>query len=509
MIDVPASKVETGSTTGDAPRCFWGLAAIIVGFLILRLPFVLYQPGGQDEQLFSVPGYTIATEGIPRIPYYPGRQPGHFFYRADEIMLEMPPALFYLQAPFYLMFSGSNLPGRLPSLLAGVVAILLIDALGRRVAGTAAGLWAAGLFAASRLLFFAATFARPDAVCAAFGLGAILVLWDLGPETRLRRVAAAGVLLGAGLLTHPFAIVYCLLCGVWMLVRRVLWRTAIISASVLTTTAVAVFALWIPLILMNVDLFQHQFFSILHVAGPGLFQRLLWPWTYLIHQAGLLYEQAGAWQTAVLGLGAVAATVFSLRKEASPSLRKMIALMWGAVYLMSACQGLHPNKSYWCFTGALMFVAAGVVAARLMSMLSKISRSVAFAVGLGIAVLFVPQSGARMWLAYAKDHSSTRYNGPRFTQEMIDALPIEGRYIVDQMFVFDFWLAGRDVIVLADPNQFLDKQLDYDWLVASREAVERGMPERLHARPDRIFGPKNDELACYAELFQPAARTKP
>jgi len=187
----------------------------------------------------------------------------------------------------------------------------------------------------------------------------------------------------------------------------------------------------------------------------------------------------------------------------------MIALMWGAVYLMSACQGLHPNKSYWCFTGALLFVAAGDVAAWLMSTLAKISRSVTFAAGLGIAVLFVPQSGARMWLAYAKDHSSTRYNGPRFTREMIDALPIDGRYVVDQMFVFDFWLAGRDVIVLAEPSQFLDEQRDYDWLVASRDAVERGMPKRWHARRDRAIGPKDDELACYAELFQPAAGTKP
>lgn len=528
----------------------WTLAAILVVYLGFRLPFVLYQPGGQDEQLFSVPGYTVATEGIPRIPYYPARNPKCVFYRTDECEFALPPGLFYLQAPFFWIFPPGYPTSRLVCLVAGLIAIVQVSALGRRAWGDAAGLWAAGMYAVSRVLFFAATFARPDEPCAAFGLGAMLVLWRDSDEGGLRRVAIAGVLLGLGLLCHPFAIVYCLVCGVWvlrpfsLLPRRMsgshetasagegpgrrgsstgpiaaprngrgenslaaALRQRIGHAAVLTAFAVATLALWTPLILAYPDAFEKQFFNnVLDPAGPGLARRLLWPVPYLAHQVQLVYEQAGVWQTAVLGVGLVGATLLALRPVAATAERRMMALIWGTLYLHTACQGLHPTKGYWCFTGALVFVASGAVAARLMTALASRSRPLAWAAALGIGALFVPQSGIRLWWAQVRPWPDSRYDGPRFTREMIAALPAEGRYVVEPAFVFDFWLAGRDVIVRVEPRDYLIDQYDYDWLVVSRDGLEKSIPSKLNGKFLRSFGPEDDPLACYAEVYRPASK---
>jgi len=542
------------------------LAAILLTYLAFRLPFVLKQPGGQDEQLFSVPGYTVATEGIPRIPYYPARNPKCVFYRTDECEFALPPGLFYLQAPFFWLFPAGYPTSRLPCLVAGMIAIGLVYALGRRAFGPAAGLWAAGMYAASRVLFFAAAFARPDEACAAFGLGAILVLWRYADEDGLKRIVSAGTLLGLGLLCHPFAVVYCLLCGIWVLIqfpllpRRTferletvtagegsglrdkqvatdsaltpgpspiaaptpkamstngrgenwLWtsiRQSIGHAVVLTVTALAVLALWTPLILAYSDAFEKQFFNnVLDPAGPGLVRRLFWPIPYVAHQVQLVYEQAGVWQMAVMGVGLIGATLMTLRSGASAVSHRMMALIWAAIYLHTACQGLHPTKGYWCFTGALVFIAAGAVVALLTSRLSAIGRPFGCAAAIGIAALFVPQSGIRLWWAQIRPWPDSRYDGPRFVQELIAALPAEGRYVVEPAFVFDFWLAGRDVIVRVEPRDYLIDQYEYDWLVVSRDGLEKSIPSKLNGEFVRSFGPEDDPLACYAEVYRPASK---
>ncbi len=80
----------------------WLLLLIPIGiFTVLRLPGILHQPGGQDEQFFAVPGYTVWHEGIPRIPYYPARARATFFENVDRCLMALPPGLFYCQAPFF------------------------------------------------------------------------------------------------------------------------------------------------------------------------------------------------------------------------------------------------------------------------------------------------------------------------------------------------------------------------------------------------------------------------
>lgn len=554
MVEPPAEL----ATPAPARRAWIALALIIGGYFVFRLPFVLRQPGGQDEQLFSVPGYTVAKEGIPRIPYYPARNPQCFFYKTDECQFALPPALFYLQAPFFWVFPPGYPTARLPCLIAGAIAIWLVYELGRRAFGEAAGLWAAGMYAASRVLFFAATFARPDEPCAAFGMAAILLLWRYADEGGVKRVVSAGVLLGLGLLCHPFAIVYCLLCGVWVLhplsllprrgVHSAQFGTAgeglgmranvdaanspltpgpspaaesieqvsspcgrgesfqrrIAHAAILTLTTLAVLALWTPLILAYPDAFEKQFFNnVLNPAGPGLIRRLAWPIPYVTHQLHLVIEQAGVWQAAVMGIGLAGASILAFRSRATPVERRMLAIIWGSLYLLTACQGLHPTKGYWCFTGALVFIAVGAIAAWMVKTLSTIGRPIAVLVGLAIAALFVPQSGIRLWWAQIRPQPDSRYDGPRFAKEMIAALPTEGRYVVEPAFVFDFWLAGRDVIVRVEPRDYLIDQYEYDWLVVNRDGLEKSIPSKLNGEFVRSFGPEDDPLACNAEIYRP------
>ncbi len=509
MISQPPSAapcLSDADSAGVRRRCWLALAGIVAVYFAFRLPFVLEQLPGQDEAQFSVPGLTIAREGIPRIPYYPARDPAAFFYRADEVLLEMPPGLFYLQAPFFLVLPESVATSRLPSLLAGAVSIVLVFLIGTRGFGQRAGLWGAGLYAISRILFFTATFARPDQCCAAFGLAALVVLWDGIERQSRRRIVLAGVLLGAGLLCHPFAIVFCLLCGLWVLASPGDVQRRVTDATLLTLPALATFALWLPLILPHRDLFQKQFFNTMNLTGPGLMTRLAWPWPYLPHQIRLLWEQAGAWQFLAMLAGLAGATVVATGRQ-DRSARRLVALTWGSIYLLTACQGLHPTKGYWSFTGALVLCCLGFVGVELMLRLratSGFARFLAVAVPVGLLSAFVPESGLRMWWHHVRFDSQGRYDGREFTRRMLADLPREGRFVVEPAFIFDVWNSGRDAIERVDEQDYLIDRYDYDWLLVSRDGLDKQIPRRLSGRLVRTFGDRDDPLACYAELYEPA-----
>ncbi len=69
----------------------WLLAAWLI-YIIARLPPVFHAAGAMDEQFFSIPGYTVATEGIPRIPFLPAKKRETFFEGADVCLFASPRA---------------------------------------------------------------------------------------------------------------------------------------------------------------------------------------------------------------------------------------------------------------------------------------------------------------------------------------------------------------------------------------------------------------------------------
>ncbi len=142
-----------------------GLLAVVLLFLIWRVPIVVRDAGGQDEEWFAIPGWTILQEGIPRVPYAPQRQTGSAFYKADVALFALPPLYYYLSAPLYAFLPPTYSTARFVSVGAGIFSLFLIYALAHRVfKDPLAGLVGAGLFSLSRTFFFTATVARRLAV---------------------------------------------------------------------------------------------------------------------------------------------------------------------------------------------------------------------------------------------------------------------------------------------------------------------------------------------------------
>lgn len=494
---------QTPQTCPHGPH--WILATIVVGFLAVRLPAVLLQPGQQDEQWFAVPGYTVATEGVPRIPYALNRDPESMFYLADEGLFALPPGYFYAQAPFYLVLPAGYPTGRLPSLLSAVTAIILTYELGRLAGGAAAGLWGAGLYAASRVLLFPATFARPDMLCGTLGLAALLALWSWHDTRRCGKLLLAGGLLGLGLLCHPFAAVYCVLAGFWVVLAGRGAKEKSTGLALLVACSATVAAAWLPLIVSHPEIFQSQFFNnVLSRSGPGLFSRLVFPWPYLLHQGRLLLEQAGVWQTGLMTAGLASATLLAWRQGGAPC--RLVFVVWAAVFLLAAFQGLHPTKGYLCFTGALIFASTGVVLAQCVPRLAgggRMARPAAWLVAAALFALMLPGAGLRAWWVHVRHGRDPLYNGAKFTRQMLDDLPAEGRFVVDTQYVFDVWLSGRETVLNADPlNPHSEADLPYDVLIAGREGLDKRSPERYRGVFVRSFGVRDDPFACYAEVYR-------
>jgi hypothetical protein len=269
-------------------------------------------------------------------------------------------------------------------------------------------------------------------------------------------------------------------------------------------------AAWLPLILAHPEVFQSQFFNnVLSRSGPGLFSRLVFPWPYLLHQVRLLVDQAGVWQTGLMAVGLVSATLLALRQTGAP--RRLVCVTWAAAILLAAFQGLHPTKGYLCFTGALVFASTGVVFAEGMKRLAPAgpkARLGACLVAAAVAAIMLPGAGLRTWWVHVRHGRDALYNGPRFARQMLDDLPPDGRFVVDTQYVFDVWLSGRETVLNADPlNPHVEADLPYDLLIAGREGLDKRSPERYRGVFVRSFGVREDPFACYAEIYRaPSAR---
>ena len=99
---------------------------IILLFLIWRVPLVMREAGGQDEEWFAIPGSTIWQEGIPRVPFVPQRNRESAFYNVDKALFALPPLFYYASAPLYAVLPPTYSTTRLVSITAGVGAIILI-----------------------------------------------------------------------------------------------------------------------------------------------------------------------------------------------------------------------------------------------------------------------------------------------------------------------------------------------------------------------------------------------
>lgn len=491
-------------------RTPWLMVGLLVlGFVAARLPFVLWLPGGQDEDLVSVPGLTLAREGVPRIPYMASRARTSMYNGTERAAMFYPPGGFLVQAAFFLWLPPSHATARIAGLIAAVVSIVLVFALGRKVYSVEAGLWGAGLYAASRPLMFVAVTSRPDALCAALGLGALLILVDYWTTCAAWRLIAAGVLLGLGLFTHPFAVVYCLLCGIWVLATPQPWRRRILAAALLTGVTLLTASLWLVFILQHPEEFQDQFLqNVVHRVPGSLAGRLLWAWPYLGSQLQYLREHAGLPQLALLTGGWISAAVMAVR---SPDRKQRGAVLLAAssAYLLVGFLGGYQTKMYWNFVAALFCVATGGALAALVESVARRRMPLRAVLCVGLAMLCLPGAGLTMWWKLVRPDPEHRYHAPDFIAHLLQQLPAEGRFAVDTPFVLEMWLSGRDARLHEEMEIRPGQGYDYDWLLMGRNGLSKQHPQLMGGEYVQSFGDGTDPLACYAELYRvrpPGAR---
>lgn len=492
----------------------------------MRVPLMYRQSGGQDEDYYAVPGQTILRDGLPRIPYVPSRDFGGVFYRADEALFALPPAYFYWQAAVYWFTGPSYGSGRLASALAASLAALLIFDLARRVyANNAIALSAAAVFLFARISYlYAGTMARPDMLCCLFGLASIRLLWQWHIGGSRAWISAAGALSGLGLLTHPFAAVYCLQLTGWLLFsappQRIEYSRPWMRLGqrletvllLLGCAAIVFVGLWLPLIQGHFQAFLIQFGNnVWNRSGSGFAQSLTTPWRPVLAQSRLFLELNGPPQSALLLLGLCTATWLDWRRDRNHAC--LVALTWSAILLLVLLQGEHPAKGYWCYPGAYLALSVGRTAAAVATGLSERAvrwpRTARSIVAITIMSALIPGSGIRTVWQHLLHANEVNYNHRAFVERLLAETPVDARYLVDVSCVFDFYLAGRDVrLALNIAPYFEAAGRPFNYLIVGPTGLRQRLPEQLGGRLVRRYGIPDNDFACYAELHVAAGRQK-
>lgn len=503
----PLPEAPAPSTAYSRPSwAAWAtLGAIVLLYLLVRVPLLFRQAAGQDEDYYAVPGWTIVQEGIPKIPYLPARDRQSVFYRADEGLFALPPAFFYLQGGVMVLLGPGIGPARLTSALAGVGISWVLFYLGRVFYGESRpALWGIAVYTFSRVFFFPATFARPDLWCAFWGLLALAVMSRWHETRSWKALSGAGALAGLALLTHPFALVVCLQLGGWVLLAPSAWRQRAGSLLMVAGSALAVLTLWVPLIWSAPELFIIQFGNnVLGTAGPGLLGRILWPWPSFRAQSSLFLEHAGVVQTVLLAVGLVGATILDCR-SARPGHRLALACAWSSVGLLMVCQGAHVAKGYWCYPGAYCCLCLGrclVVGSDILQ--AKFGRWAVLLPVVALGLILLPGSGLRGTWVHLRHWRDDDYSHGPFAAKLIKAVPNDGPCLVDVGYILDFYLAGRaPVLALAIPRYFDARATPYRYLVVSRTGVEQNLPHQLQAtRRLYTMGNRQNPFTGYAEIW--------
>ncbi len=507
-------KAPPAAVSVAAGRSWLVLTLLVATFWLLRGPILYRQMPAQDEDYFAVPGYTILHEGIPRIPYLPGRDRTSAFYQADQQLFALPPLYFYWQAVVYAVLGPSTASARCASALAGSASILLVYLLGRSwLQEERAAVWGAGMYAFSRALYFPCLSARPDALCGMWGLAALWTAAHWRETGRRSWLTASGACLGLGLLTHPFAVVYVLQVGVWSVSRRSSLGGRLLNGSTLAGMALLVCSLWLPLIAMNPEQFWIQFSNnVLTKSGPGLFSRIIAPFTSFQTQAPLFLEHVG-WFQAVLLLGGVVAAVSGIVSFRESWRAPVLTLALGGIYLHVVCQGEHPTKGYWVYTLAPLYLWSGATLFRWGQggcwPMSLDRWGVAVALAAAVIALS-PGAGLRTVAAHLQHWHDMPYNAPRFTQELLRITPAAGRQVVDPAYVFDFYRAGRNTLLACTLPFYFDVSGEqYDLLVAGPLSIRDGVPAALEGVFQQAVGDPQDLFACYAEIYTAPPQRRP
>ena len=489
----------------------WVLVLLpIVLYIILRLPILIHAPGGQDEQWFAVPGWTVWNEGIPRIPYVPTRDRSTFFENADVCLFALPPALFYVQAPFHAVFQPGYATSRIPLFLGALAAIAITFVVARRLgASSGASLMAATLMALCRPLLFTGLMVRPDLLSALFGWICLILLWKYLAsgltKPRRRTLIGSGVACGMAGLFHPFALVFAMQSGAAMVFAPGKWFAKAINLFCFGLACGGTLCLWWPLIAKFPYEFRSQFFSnVVDRAGPGLPSRLLRPWDSLSHHAKLLHEFMGPWQCGLFAAALVLASIgvwrFRPRREAIGYL----ALLWSSVYLTAVVAGLHPTKGYWVYPCVWLLAGFALFVDRAMTNGPTRSKATALAIVPVLTIaLMLPGAGLRSTWLYVTHWGDPTYHADHFIAEVLEELPTEGLFLADLSYVYPLYLSGRETLLCQERQQYWgDREVDYTGILLAWEGEDAGWANQYDATFVGRFGSRDVPQSCFVDWFE-------
>jgi hypothetical protein len=481
----------------------------------------------QDEHWFAVPGWTVAREGIPRMPYVPVEDKASVFYHAQHVLFALPPAFFYLQGPFFAVLEATYTTARWPSWVAGMIVLWVLERILARLGVTfKIRLPILAICGLSRPFFFAWTNSRPDMLCAACGITAMyfgLRYWQ-SPTWSL--AALAGLFVGLGLFSHPFAIVFVFQFSFLVLVLAKppqvtprptgatkifgwnpgVWSSRLIALCLAGTCAAIALALWIPLILVDSEVFWIQFSNnVLSRSGPGLHHRIVWPGSSIAHQSNMFYLRNGAIQS-TLCVCMLAAGAWMLVRRRRQQEVYASALMLVGVYFHIVSVGFHVLMDYWCYTWCWIMIVLALTLQSLSDAVERLTwqRGVVPGIVCIILLFLVPGSGVRATWTYATRSHELAYNRSAFCQHVMSRLPVDAKLLVASDYVFEFEASGRNCVIAYKLERYLDaSDLDFDYWVASRSNSLEQLPQSIGCQKLWSQGDWNDSLSCYVDVYAP------
>jgi 4-amino-4-deoxy-L-arabinose transferase-like glycosyltransferase len=190
-------------------RAFWWL--LFVALLVLGAGMGLRDPWPSDEPRFALVARQMVASGDWLFPH-----------RGSELYADKPPMLMWLEALSYLVVREWRIAFLLPSLLSGLLTLVLTYDLGRRLWNPATGLLAAGLVLASIQFVFQSKRAQIDPLVMAL---ITLANWGLlrhlllGPDWRAYWLGCLAA--GLGVITKGVGVIALLLLVPYLFAR---WR---------------------------------------------------------------------------------------------------------------------------------------------------------------------------------------------------------------------------------------------------------------------------------------------
>jgi 4-amino-4-deoxy-L-arabinose transferase-like glycosyltransferase len=396
----PLGPVERLWRPGRLRRPGYGrtLGLIVTLGAVLRLALLARQPLGVDED------FTAAVVVRPL-----GDMLG-------VVSRDSAPPFFYMAEWLVAQFNHGPAALRIVPVVAGIALIPLLASLARRVAGDAAGLWAAVFVAIVPATVLASENARMYSMAGALVVAAILLAWraaELSPEPAagpaanpaanraagrpgLRRWLAYGVVAAAAVWTDYFAVIA--LAG---LLIALAWlrpgRRALIAAGLATAVA---FASLLPWLVFAHAQFEHggQAFWI----PPLSFSSVAGTFGQLF--AGPPVDAGVPGREILIGLQVIAAGAGLVALASAPAARLGHAHGRAAGFLLLACSGVIALAALSVWRPLLEARYAGVMWLPLFALagsgLAAMPRR--FAVGLVVALAV-----SSLALGVAKTHPQT------------------------------------------------------------------------------------------------------